>query len=392
MKIPRSIESKILNILGRQKSILLLGPRQTGKTTLINKLKSDIYLNLARPDNRMRYEANPITLEQEIEALDVSYTPLILLDEIQKVPQLFDLVQDLIDKKVAQFVLTGSSARKLRRNSEVNLLPGRVIELRLDPLMLEETSTKSSLEDLLVDGSLPEIVTTKDLNARNELLASYVSTYLEEEIRQEAVVRKLGTFVRFLELAASEAGQEANVANIAQAIGVAQTTAQGYYDILVDCLIAERVDPFVPSSTRRRLAKSPKYLFFDLGVRRLAAREGRKPNREHFGKLFEQFIGIELIRLLRSHPERPRVYYWRDHDGPEIDWIIDIDRSLIPIEVKATNKPLTSDCKHLVTFLSEQKRAKKAYLICQIPRAKKLAANITAIPWQDVGEILKNPI
>lgn len=386
--ISRTLEARLSRILNRGKSVLLLGPRQTGKTTLISQLRSDIYLNLARPDNRMLYESNPHALEQEILTLEGKTPPLVLLDEIQKIPKLLDLVQDLIDRKIAQFVLTGSSARRLRRNSEVNLLPGRVIELRLDSLMLQEFPSRASLDELLVDGSLPEIVLTKETVARDELLGSYVSTYLEEEIRQEATVRKLGPFVRFLELAASEAGKETNVSNISRAIDVAQTTAQGYYDILVDCLIAERIDPYIPTSTRRRLAKSPKYLFFDLGIRRLAAREGNKPNLEFFGKLLEQFVGIELIRILRSFPERPKLYYWRDYDGPEVDWIIDLGKILIPVEVKATNKPRLSDCRHLQTFISENNNAKTGYLVCQVPRSMQLAPKIKAIPWSEIEQIV----
>ena len=386
-KIPRSLESRIVEVLERDKSVLLLGPRQTGKTTLISNLQSDLYLNLARPDNRLRYEARAETLEQEILALNTKAIPLVLLDEIQKVPRLLDLAQDLIDRKIAKFVFTGSSARKLRRSSEINLLPGRVIEMRLDSLMLEEFPSMPSLKQLLSDGSLPEVVTTQDENARDELLGSYVATYLEEEIRQEAVVRKIGPFVRFLELAASEAGTEANVSNISQAIDVAQTTAQGYYDILVDCLIAERIDPFVPTSTRRRLAKSPKYLFFDLGVRRLAAREGRRPSREQFGRLLEQFIGIELIRILRSRSPRPRLFYWRDYDGPEVDWVVKSDKKLIPIEVKATETPKLSHCKHLQTFLNEHETVEHGFLICQIPRPMQLAPQIKAIPWREIENI-----
>lgn len=388
IKITRKIEGRISEVLERGKSILLLGPRQTGKTTLISALPSDLYINLARPDNRLRYEAHPQTLEQEILALNKETIPLILLDEIQKVPLLLDLAQDLIDRKVAKFVFTGSSARKLRRDSEVNLLPGRVIEMRLDPLTIDELPTRPSLDELLSDGTLPEVATTPDQRARDELLGSYVAIYLEEEIRQEAIVRKIGPFARFLEIAASEAGQEANVSNISRAINVAQTTAQGYYDILVDCLIAERIDPYVPASTRRRLAKSPKYLFFDLGVRRFAAREGRQPSREQVGRLMEQLIGIELVRLLRSHPVRPKLYYWRDYDGPEVDWIVEADDELIPIEVKATQTPRPSHWRHLKTFLSEHKNAPKAYLACQVPRTMQLAPEIYAIPWHGIGSVV----
>src|SRR5262245_347415 len=138
--IPRLMESQVLRHLLREKSVLLIGPRQTGKTTLLGRLPSDLTLSLVRPDVRQRYERTPGILAGEVEALaqSISKRPLILLDEVQRVPDLLDVVQDLIDRRVAKFVLTGSSARKLRRGASINLLPGRVVTLRLDPLTTAE--------------------------------------------------------------------------------------------------------------------------------------------------------------------------------------------------------------------------------------------------------------
>src|SRR3989338_8570228 len=167
--------------------------RQTGKTTLISCFKSDLFISLVPPEIRQRYEKSPGLLTGEVETLEnkgVSKRPLVFLDEVQKVPSILDSVQDLIDRRKANFILTGSSARKLRRGSQVNLLPGRVVALRLDPLILREAPA-SNLEERLLFGALPGILSVAHSEERETDLESYVTTYLEEEIRAEAVVRNL---------------------------------------------------------------------------------------------------------------------------------------------------------------------------------------------------------
>ena len=162
--------------------MLLLGPRQTGKTTLLERLKPDVLLNLLKPDVRQRYERAPQLLGAELDALSSrarGRRPLVALDEVQRVPELMDVVQDLADRRVAQFVLTGSSARKLRRGTGVNLLPGRLVPLRLDPLSLAER-VPSAVQDALVYGSLPGIALDENDAAREQDLRAYVTLYLEE--------------------------------------------------------------------------------------------------------------------------------------------------------------------------------------------------------------------
>jgi len=389
--INRLIESSLHAILQRGKSILLLGPRQTGKTTLFSRFNTDLTLSFIQPKVRQHYERDSSLLSGEIEFLaeQKKKKPLVLLDEIQKVPEAMDIVQDLIDRQIAQFILTGSSARKLRSNSKVNLLPGRVVSLRLDPLILSESaSLSSSIIDLLLYGSLPGILSLSNPLEKEQDLTSYVTTYLEEEIRAEAVVRKLGAFSRFLLLAAAESGNLINFRKLAQEIGISHTTIGDYYQILEDCLIVERIEPFLPTSTRRRLTKSPKYLFFDLGVRRLSADEGIHPPTTYLGKLFEQWVGLELIRCARLTNERTKVYFWRDMNGPEVDWIVKKEDHLIPIEVKWTTHPTRDHSKHLELFKSEYPNVSKAYIVCQIPRQMKLSEGIYAIPWQEVDSII----
>jgi predicted AAA+ superfamily ATPase len=376
--------------LDRRKSVLLLGPRQTGKTTLLDHLKPDLRITLAQAASRQRYEKDPGTLRLEIEALSIkgARPPLVFIDEIQKVPALLDSVQDLIDRKAGQFVLSGSSARKLKRGTDTNLLPGRVVSIRLDPLTLSEDPGRS-IEQRILDGDLPGIATMTSLENRETDLASYVTTYLEEEVRAEALVRQLASFSRFLELAASESGQIINLRGLSQDVGVAHTTIADYFQILLDCLIAERIEPYTRSTTRKKLTRSPKFLFFDLGVRRLAANEGRRPPKEKLGAWFEQWVGLALIRATRNKTAHHPLRFWRDPDGPEVDWLLDMNDRLTPIECKWTESPNLADVRHLSTFLNEYPQAVRGYLICRTPRRMRLGPRILAIPWQDIGEVIE---
>src|SRR3989338_3523845 len=388
--VHRLLEERIRHTFERGKSVLLLGARQTGKTTLINRFKHDLLVSFVPPDIRQQYEKSPHLLKGEVEALAAPAAgkrPLVILDEVQKVPDILDVVQDLIDRGKANFILTGSSARKLRRWAQVNLIPGRLVAFRMDPFSLEEFPAKD-LNERLIYGSLPGILSVQPLADQEDDLESYVTTYLEEEVRAEAVVRNLGDFARFLELAASESGGIINLRKLSQEIGVAHTTIGAYYQILEDCLIAERIEPLTQSKTRKKLTKSGKFLFFDLGVRRVAAREGTKLSRDTMGKIFEQFVGLELLRCTHIRDSTARIRFWRDPDGPEVDWVVDKNGVYTPVEVKWTGNPTANDIRYLEVFLSEYPSAGAGYLVCQIPRKAKLSDRVFAIPWQSVDELV----
>ncbi|MBI1873850.1 MAG: ATP-binding protein [Acidobacteria bacterium] len=394
MYFRRTVEPELQRHLRRGKSILLLGPRQTGKTTLLRSLAADLGVSLVTPRDRQRYEQNPSLLAGEIHALSRSARrgkkPLVTVDEVQRVPALMDVGQDLIDRGEAQFVFSGSSARKLRRGHDINLLPGRVVAMRLDPLLIEEDRS-ATLEEAMLFGALPAIRQLPHDADRETDLRSYVETYLEEEVRQEALVRNVGVFGRFLELAGRESGRIANYSRVSQDVGVSAVTIQAYYEILCDCLVAERVDPVTHSVSRKKLTKASRYLLFDLGVRRLAAREGPGPHPTRLGELFEQFVGIELVRFCRLHAPRTQVKFWRDPDGPEVDWIVDRAGSYLPIEAKLTSRPATRDTKHLRVFMDEY-RSKEGLLICATPRAVRLAKGLTAIPWQELPAAIESRV
>jgi len=388
--IPRIAEGPISKALNRERSVLLLGARQTGKSTLLERIPRELLISFVRPDTRLRYEKDPSLLASEVEALHGKKNqrlPLVLLDEVQRVPEILDVVQDLIDRRIAKFVLTGSSARKLRRGHNVNLLPGRVLVERLDPLSLKEFSSVS-LNELLLYGSLPGIVKLRVKEEKEADLESYVLTYLEEEVRAEALVRNLGPFARFLELAASDSGRIVHLRGLSQDLGISHTTVASYYQILEDCLLAERIEPLTKSNVRTRLTKSPKFLFYDLGVRRIAAREGTSLPKETMGNLFEQFVGLELIRMTRQAAAKASIHFWRDPHGPEVDWVINRGDELIPIEVKWTDSPSPKDARHLQVFLQEYRNTSYGFLISRAPRKQKLLDNIFALPWQDLPTLM----
>lgn len=390
MLISRVMRNQVDSVLARGKSALILGPRQTGKTTLIREIDAGLFLSLAKPQVRLRYEKDPGLLEREIDSLKGSRRkpPLIILDEIQKIPGLLDSAQTLIDEKKARFLITGSSARKLRRGGAVNLLPGRVVSLRMDPLTLDELPAGAELERLLLFGSLPGIATLKNRRDMETDLKSYVETYLEEEIRQEALVRNVGRFARFLELAGAESGNLAHFSNISRDLGVAHTTVASYFEILEDCLVSERVEPVHHSTSRRQLVRSSKVLLFDMGVRRLCAGEGTSLPANRWGRLFEQFIGLELLRLSRAKGVSCKLGFWRDQSGVEVDWVLDFGDRLLPIEVKWSEAPSARDARHLALFMKEYPRAKRGYVVCRTPRPFKIAPGVEALPWRELGGVL----
>lgn len=392
--IPRLITSNIQLALERGKSILLLGPRQTGKTTLIKEqIRPNIHYTFASVTTRQRYEKNPALLEGELEEQIKSYSspPVIFIDEVQKIPRVMDIAQHLIDRKAAQFILTGSSARKLKTGRELNLLPGRVVVLNMPPLLYRELDHDNvSLDEILLYGTLPGIITETSNDLRETDLYSYVVTYLEEEIRAEALVRNVGSFSRFLEVAAGESGKQLSFTRISQDIGISDTTVASYYQILEDCLITLRIDPISHSQTKRRLIKSPKYLFFDLGIRRACANEGTKLPQKVLGDLFEHYIGNELVYQGQLTSQHIKVKYWRDLGGPEVDFVLDVKHQYIPVEVKWTDKPNLTDAKHLRKFMEEYPETEQAYVVCRTPHRYKISDKIMALPWQELKLIFDN--
>ncbi|MDH4164234.1 MAG: ATP-binding protein [Nitrospirota bacterium] len=397
------MEHVLGQILRKGQSALILGPRQTGKTFLakacLTEVKKLMEYPLQDPGIRMEMERDAGVLIRQVEAQ--AGKPVVFVDEAQKVPELFDSAQYLIDENKASFIITGSSARKLRRKG-VNLLPGRIRTFRLDPLQWNEFGWQTdhdaglfrmpninaikgySFEHSLIYGSLPGIVNQPDDKERVGLLKSYTQTYLEEEIRAEALSRKIGPFSRFLELAAQESGTNPNLTKLSLESGVSVPTIKEYFNILEDTLVVEKVEPYLKNA-RKRILTSPRYYFFDLGVRNALA---RVPLTEDLlnvdkGRLFEHAVILELIRRIRTQNLDYKVHYWRTGGGAEVDCVIDTGATIIPIEIKAGSKVTLTSLRGLSSFLETYKgKVKKAYVITTGRMPEKLTDTITALPWK----------
>jgi predicted AAA+ superfamily ATPase len=409
--IDRWLQGSLSRNLAKPFVHVLFGARQTGKTTLLNSLvpNPSLAYNLANPEERTRLLADPGVFLKECEALPKQKEPhIILIDEAQAVPAVFDAVQFLYDKNKIRwrFVICGSSARKLR-STGANLLPGRAILYRLYPLMLPErpsvgsgqpsavkplvplseepalrsTFPPADIEERLAYGELPGIVLL-DEEDRKLLLRSFASVHLEEELRREALVKDWGAFVNFLRLAARESGQMVNVAAISREVGLSQPTVKSYYQLLEDMFIGFQV-PAYSKSPRKNLLSTPRFFFFDLGIRHAAAGITPELNlvRADPGKYFEQWVGIEIWKRLQYRGEG-QLHYLRTKDGAEVDFIVEMKGNLIPLEVKWTTNPTLRDVTQLNHFLKENPKAKKGHVICRCPRPAQLTESITALPWQ----------
>lgn len=397
MYIERELLAPLHHTLQRGKSVLLMGPRQTGKSTLIEQqVTTDLTYSFLQTDIRRQFEQHPEHILSEIKAFRMLHPdkplPMVYIDEVQLVPDILDNVQYAIDHKLAQFVLSGSSARKLKlRKQGINFLPGRLINLRLDTLSISELAHLTvPLSQRLLYGTLPEIVLQESDADRDQLLTAYANLYLEQEIRAEALVRNLVSFSQFLQLMAIESGNTVNINRLAERIGIKRHTLYDYLSILEDCLIIDRIEPLTDTTSRRRLSKANKYLFFDSGVRRIAAGESAHIPEKYYGALFEQFIGMECIKFIRQHAPQATLRYWQDHAGPEVDWVIELNHRFLPIEVKYTDKPTAGDARHLKKFMAEYSCHEPGLVICRVPRPMELAPNILAVPWEELFGLLAN--
>lgn len=402
--ILRYVEAPIRELIKEGKSFLLLGPRQVGKTTLLMNATRGVqplltYL-LQDPAVKLDLERSPDHLIRQARAVEGAIS--IFIDEAQKIPELFDAAQVLIDEKKAAVFFTGSSARKLRRKG-ANLLPGRIRLLTLDPLMWGEMGLLESgyespipalamrninpahraFEESLVYGSLPGIAAMQDADAVDTLQA-YTRLYIEEEIRAEALSRSIGPFARFLELAAAESGTAPNFTKLSNESGVSAPTIRQYYNLLEDTLIVERVDPYVKNA-RKRILSTSRYYFFDMGVRNALARLPITTGLlgVEKGRLFEHAVILELIRRIRALKTNHRLYYWRTSGGAEVDCVVETHDELIPIEIKSSSQVLQSELSGLRSFIADYgEKVKQAFVITMGRRPEKIDDRITALPWQ----------
>ena len=311
--------------LSAKNSFFLFGARGTGKSTLIESRfsgKDTLWIDLLLYEEEERFSRNP---DELLFILEKTKYKTVVVDEVQKIPKLLDVIQKLMrERPEIQFIMTGSSARRLKRGSG-NLLAGRAFQYYLFPFSVFELDEGADFHSLLEFGSLPELFQKKSAEDKKEFLNSYVQTYLKEEILSEQIIRKLSPFRNFLHVAAQQDGQIVNCSRIARDIGSDDKTVKNYFSILEDTLLGF----FLPSyhkSVRRQQALSPKFYFFDTGVKRALDKQLRAPLLEgsyDYGGAFERRILLECFYLNEYLRKDMSFYYLRTKDQNEIDLIVE---------------------------------------------------------------------
>jgi predicted AAA+ superfamily ATPase len=343
-----------------KKSILLLGPRQTGKSTLIASLNPDLSINLARESTFLEFAADPTLLDSQIKALRPKS---IFIDEVQRLPSLLNTTQALLDETrgALRFYLTGSSARKLRRG-RANLLPGRVITLELGPLLESELGDTFDLSTSLSVGTLPGIITDENTTERERVLTSYAGTYLKEEIQAEALTRDLEGFARFLRYCAAASGQYLDMTRLATEAQIKRASAIRFFEILEDTLLAFRCDAFAKSE-RRRLIQHPRFFLFDNGVLNGVLGNFRV-SADRKGMLFEHFVITQVYHAAKALGGNIRLSNYRTEHGAEVDLIVErSDGETLAVECKAGNTVGSTDLEGFKSFASFFKRPHRKIVI-----------------------------
>jgi predicted AAA+ superfamily ATPase len=379
--IKRRIQKQIEQSLKNKKSILLLGPRQTGKSTLISGMNPDLEFNLIHQPTFLEFVKNPHFLEQSLKA-NLPKGGTVFVDEVQRVPSILNTIQYLIDKKSGyQFILTGSSARKLKKGN-ANLLPGRLHAYDLGPIISSELSHEANTDLMLSYGSLPGVITQTQTSEIKKLLKSYTTTYLNEEIKAEALTKNLEGFTRFLFNLAADATQFLDLTKVSKLVGVPRQTTQRFFEILEDTLIVQRIDAFAKSE-KRRLIQHPRFYIFDNGVLN-ALLNNFKCSIDRKGRLFENLFVTQLSASLKASNLDYRLSSYRTDAGAEVDIILEIENTIHAIEIKtgAFNNADFSGLKSFKKFIG-----KNVQLHVAIPEGSaRKVDDIQIIPWQKLLE------
>lgn len=361
------------------KSVLLLGPRQVGKSTLIKALKPELEINLADEAQFLRYASDPAQFRDDILGSECS---TIFIDEIQRLPRLLNSIQAIIDdNRALKFYLTGSSARKLRR-SDANLLPGRILQYNLGPLVASELDYKLNTNKALEIGTLPEAYLEKSRELSERLLKTYAGVYLAEEIKAESLVRDLNSFARFLSEVGVLLGTFIDLTKLAQRAKISRHAAPRYFEILEDSMIGRRLYPFTGCEHDIDLVKHPKFYLFDNGVA-----NGMLGNfiasRDRIGILAEQLVLNQLVHSAWAHDQDITVSTFRTRSGLEVDYIVTLSNKLFAIEVKTSDNIATDDLTGLQFFHEHFKgKVAGAYVLHMGKTARKFG-KIWSLPWQE---------
>lgn len=361
-----------LNSLLTKKSIMLLGPRQTGKSTLVQKLfPNAYYVNLSESTTFREISSRPELIRERLS----DRTKVLIIDEAQKIPELFDEVQVMLDRnKELRVILTGSSARKLRRKG-FNLLPGRIWRRELFPLVYPEIKAHR-FEERAIKGSLPGIIDSTDYK---EELKNYVGLYLDEEVRAEGLVRGIGDFGRFLNIAALYNAELLNFTNVSNDTGVKLNTVRSYFQILEDTLIGHTLPAYKKTITRKPTT-TPKFYFFDTGiVNSILNRFDVSAQSDIYGKAIEHLMFCELKAYLSYSAIDTEFTFWRSLSKIEVDFVLG---DSIAIEVKAKERVVQKDEKGLFA-LSEDLKLKRKIIICRESQKRTTDSGVEIYPIQN---------
>ena len=333
------IESKL------DEGMFLFGARQTGKSTLLKeRFKEAIYYDLLNPGVRKAFKLNPNSLWEALQ--DKPAGTLVIVDEIQKVPELLDVVHSLMVDKGLFFILSGSSARKLKR-SGANTLGGRAIPETLYPLVWPEV-TDFQIDRAVQNGMIPRHYMVENATKR---LSGYVKVYLDEVIREEGEVRELDAFERFMEVAAISDGEMLNYSNIASDCGVSAKTVKSYFQILYDTLIGYEVPAF-RKEIKRKVMQAPRFYYFDVGIANyLMGRNSLRRGTDDYGHAFEHLVMQEIIAYKGYNDKRETISYWHTYDQKEVDAVI--GDAKVAIEIKSSEHVETKHKKGLKAFKEE---------------------------------------
>ncbi len=360
-----------------KKSILLLGPRQVGKSTLIASLKPDLMINLS---DEAEYFTFSTRLNELRDRIDAGRALTVFIDEVQRLPALLNTVQALLDEKRGlKFFLTGSSARKLKRGN-ANLLPGRIFDFRLGPLVSAELDYDADTDKMLSFGSLPEIYVGNSEPNRRKLLRAYVSTYIQEEIKAESLVRNVDQYSRAIEAAITLSGRIMDYSKIAKQSKIARHNVARFFEIFEDTLIGFRVWPDPEFEKSADLVRHPRFFVFDLGVYNSFA-GGFEATSDRKGLLAEQLVATQLVHSSWAKDMELKLTGFRTRGGLEVDFLCRLERKLHAIEVKGGVEPGGDDVQSLLAF--KRKYAPTTALwLAHLGKVTKKIDGVWCLPWQ----------
>ncbi len=374
---------RMLNIeIPQRQSAFLWGPRKTGKSTYLKEMfPQSLLYDFLKTDLALEFSKRPSLLREQVLAKDAAFLEHpIILDEVQKVPQILDEVHWLIENKGLSFILCGSSARKLKRG-KANLLGGRAWRYEMFPLVSAELGDINLLR-VLNHGMIPDHYLRENYQ---KSLSGYVRDYLKEEVFAEGLTRNIPAFARFFDAVGYTHGELTNYSNIARDCGVDAKTVKEYYQILIDTLLGRMVEPFKRRQSRQIITRAPKFYLFDVGVAGAMTKRSISEERgELFGRAFEHFIFTEIVAHSSYSELDYGINYWRTRAGYEVDFIL--GEGELAIEVKGQSSVDNRNLRPLKAFIEEY-ATKKALVVCN-EKEERVVSKIRVMPWRTFLEEL----